>query len=227
MVASLAITTYTTLNIDPFPLDLSILNGALRSLTSLTLQRWFLPPSFLTPVHFPKLTHLCIISEKAAETGTLNQFTRLKSLTLRFYTEKVFETLSTTLTQLENLNIGNLSEVKENDTIEYTSSNGRELSDTSAHHLGKMTNLRRLSLCGLRITDESLVHLTSLVRLQFLDLTYCLKITDEGLNKLTRLTNLMHLELWKTKITDENVNKFVEKKSTTWNKSRLLKTFDS
>jgi len=159
----------------------------------------------------------------------IGQLTRLKSLTLRFYTEGVIETLSTSLTNLERLNIGNLSEVKENDTIEYTSGNGRELSDSTVHCLTRLTSLISLNLCGLRLTDDALGHLRSLTRLRTLDLTYCLKITDEGVNKLAPLTTLDHLELWRTKVSEEGIRKLIEKRKTplTWNKSRVIKAYDT
>jgi len=229
IMSSLSITAYSSLHIDPFPVDINIVAcSPLCALTSLTLQRWFISPSLVVPTILPNLTHLCVISDKTSEAQPIaSQFTRLKSLTLRFYTDKAFETLSTTLTRLEYLNIGNLSEVKENDTIEYTSSNGRELTDTSAHHVSRLTNLVSLNLCGLKLTDQSLAHLTTLTRLRLLDLTYCLKITDDGLNKLTTLTNLEHLELWKTKITEGSLQQFVTRRNTTWNKRRLLKVYDS
>jgi len=125
--------------------------------------------------------------------------------------------------------LGNLSEVKENDTIEYTSGNGRELSDSSLHIVTRLTNLVNLSLCGLRLTDESLSSLTSLTHLNTLDLTYCLKITDEGVNKLMTLTNLRHLELWRTKVSEDGIKKFAQKRATpiTWNRARVIRPFDT
>jgi len=227
-IASLFITNYATFHIDAIPPTMcDLISGPpLRSLASITLQRWFVSTSTLLPTTLPNLTHLCIISDRASECGTLPLFSRLKSLTLRFCTDAVFNAL-TTLTNLETLNIGNLSEVKDNDTIEYTSGNGRELSDSSAHLLGLFTNLVNLTLCGLRISDDSLGHLSTLTRLRFLDLTYCLKITDNGLEKLAPLTNLQQLDLWRTKTSEEGLKKWAEKRHVKFNRHRLIKAFDT
>jgi len=120
----------------------------------------------------------------------------------------------TTLTDLESLNIGNLSEIRtSHETIEYTSKNGREVTDGTFHYVLKFTNLRRLQIGGLSITDRSLERLTALRGLEYLSLTWCQRITDNGLAYLTCLTNLRELETWHSGVSQEGIKKFLSSKN--------------
>ena len=56
------------------------------------------------------------------------------------------------------------------------------------------------------ITDELLVHLRSLPRLEVLILEDCDRLTDAGLRHLTGLRRLQELRLSRTKITDEGLD---------------------
>jgi len=215
---SLLITSYGTLHIDSMPETIvSKLSCApcLRSLSSLVLQRWSVSPSELRSNHFPKLTHLTIISSNVTEKeySCIELFSNLKSLTVRFVTEPMLNSI-TKLTGLQCLNVGNLCEVRTNyETIEYSSKNGREVSDDTFPYLTRMTGLRELHINGLSISDRSLAKLTSLVSLTYLDLTWCQRITDNGLGYLTSLSNLQVLEVWHSGISEAGIQKFLSTKS--------------
>lgn len=76
-----------------------------------------------------------------------------------------------------------------------------------------LTRARRLNLCGTKVTDAGLVHLSRLPQLRELDLRYT-HVTDEGLRHLEDLVTLTELHLGGnahhvgTKITDRGIQNF-------------------
>lgn len=56
-------------------------------------------------------------------------------------------------------------------------------------------------LCGRPATDESLVQIGKLSRLELLNVSYT-QVTDDGMANLAGLTELRSLRLWNTKVTD-------------------------
>ena len=77
-----------------------------------------------------------------------------------------------------------------------------KLSDAALVHVGKLSNLRQLTLAGNHITDAGLARLTGLAHLEYLDLRETL-VTDAGLEPLKRLKRLKTLRAAKTRITPE------------------------
>eukprot|EP01124_Arcella_intermedia_P023307 TRINITY_DN3682_c0_g1_i1.p2 TRINITY_DN3682_c0_g1~~TRINITY_DN3682_c0_g1_i1.p2 ORF type:complete len:348 (+),score=70.04 TRINITY_DN3682_c0_g1_i1:796-1839(+) len=228
---TLQITSYGTLHIDPAPekLKQKLFHSNLLGLTSLSIQRWSLSPSDLTSLHLPSLTHLTLISSSsaAAEPASLPAFPDLRSLTLRFVTESLLQSIQS-FTSLVTLNVGNLSEIRQttNETIEYTSKNGREVSDATFHYILNFPNLTELNLSGLSITDKSLARLSQLGSLRKLSVTWCQKVTDCGLAQLSPLANLTEVEAWHSGITAEGVSNFLharrkEKASALWEPCRV------
>eukprot|EP01123_Difflugia_compressa_P008200 TRINITY_DN2391_c1_g1_i1.p1 TRINITY_DN2391_c1_g1~~TRINITY_DN2391_c1_g1_i1.p1 ORF type:complete len:378 (-),score=58.93 TRINITY_DN2391_c1_g1_i1:2-1135(-) len=216
-IRSLLVTSYGTLHIDTAPDTLKhqlTSCHSLNSLSSLVIQRWSLSPSDLIAKSLPHLTHLTIISASSSNGGDLGLFSNLRSLTLRFVSEPMLSSI-VHLKQLHTLNIGNLSEIRPtHETIEYTSKNGREVTDATFHYVLQFGQLRRLYLGGLGISDRSLERLaTTLTTLNVLSLTWCQRITDMGLGHLTSLRDLRELETWHSGVTKEGVASFVRRRN--------------
>ena len=74
-------------------------------------------------------------------------------------------------------------------------------------HLKGLTRLRVLHLTySLKLEDRHLVNLTSLIKLQDLDLKRCEKLTDATLEHLGQLSSLEKLNLAGTQVTDAGVH---------------------
>jgi len=198
------------IDIIPTSILTKLYSPSLYSISSLGLQRWSLSLADISPSYFPALTHLAFVSNHTTVTDeeALEKFGNLRSLTIRFITEKLLQNL-TKLTQLESLNVGKLSETRTNiETIEYSSKSGREVTDDTFHYVTKLSSLKSLCLNGLGITDGSLEKLTQLGNLTHLDITWCQRITDTGLMYLTTLTNLKTLDLWRSGVSEAGINRF-------------------
>lgn len=79
--------------------------------------------------------------------------------------------------------------------------------------LGKLTNLRYLSLRDTKITDAGLEYIKDLNNLRMLDLLSVEKLTDDGVNKLKGLTSLEELNLSYTQTGDDSVDCLLGMKS--------------
>eukprot|EP01125_Pyxidicula_operculata_P006441 TRINITY_DN222_c0_g1_i5.p1 TRINITY_DN222_c0_g1~~TRINITY_DN222_c0_g1_i5.p1 ORF type:complete len:268 (-),score=-6.03 TRINITY_DN222_c0_g1_i5:333-1136(-) len=207
-VKVLKITSYSSFSVDKLPT--SILNclssTSLRSLTSLSIQRWSMSTNQLDLNVLSNLTHLTLISDKSSESGSLPYLTKLESLTLRFVHNSVFRDLHT-LTNLQTLNVGNLSEVRgDGYVVEYVSRE-LDLNDESVSYLHQFTNLKKLNLCGLRITDAAFNNISNLSNLRSLDLVWCSGISDP-LSHISKLSSLTSLAVWKTGISDDLITKY-------------------
>lgn len=76
-------------------------------------------------------------------------------------------------------------------------------------HLDNVRGLRRLSLTGTSVSDESLAHLTRFTNLRGLGLDSA-SITDAGLGQLEALGNLEELRLRNTAISDQCVESLLK-----------------
>lgn len=83
------------------------------------------------------------------------------------------------------------------------------LTDAGLIHVGKMEQLRTLTLSGLPFTDAGLAHLRDLKRLERLSIGEA-SVTDAGLEHLKVLTRLEALHLRRTRVTDEGVKRLQE-----------------
>lgn len=75
------------------------------------------------------------------------------------------------------------------------------LRDGDLTFLRRLTNLKRLRLCGTQATGAGLIHANSLTELEVAELSES-PINDAGLTHLTRLFKLRRIELRHTKVTD-------------------------
>jgi len=80
-----------------------------------------------------------------------------------------------------------------------------QASDASLAHLKGVTTLRELHLCGTRITNVGLEHVSSLTSLRVLDCWRCKDFTDAGLEHLAAMPHLQRLSLWNTNVTDDGL----------------------
>lgn len=90
----------------------------------------------------------------------------------------------------------------------------RTFDDSGGLHLGKLKNVRSLSLSGAAITDRSMPAIGSLATLQTLHLDRT-AVTDAGLKALTALPNLTSITLNRTGITDAGMESLAQIKSLT------------
>lgn len=70
----------------------------------------------------------------------------------------------------------------------------QRITDAGLKHLSSLAKLERLNLYGNKVSDGGLIHLKPLKQLRSLNLSLT-PITDLGLSHLTTLQNLQHLEL--------------------------------
>jgi len=79
------------------------------------------------------------------------------------------------------------------------------VSDKGLAEIGKMTQLKELSLSWTEITDKGLQVLQKLPNIERLSLHGANNISNDGLKEVARLKNLKHLELAGTNITDDGL----------------------
>jgi hypothetical protein len=84
-----------------------------------------------------------------------------------------------------------------------------QITDAAMPAIGHLVGLRSLQLAGVRLTDESLRHLSGLIFLEHLDLQKC-PIYDEAVPYLSRLTSLRSLLLFRSRMTTESVARLRE-----------------
>ena len=77
---------------------------------------------------------------------------------------------------------------------------GTQITDEGLVHLKGLSKLQLLDLDGTQVTDAGLVHLKGLTKLEHLYLEGCRDITDAGLMHLKGLTNLEQLPVDGTKV---------------------------
>jgi hypothetical protein len=90
------------------------------------------------------------------------------------------------------------------DSRSVTFVNATQVTDAGLVHLGGLTHLRVLDLCGAPVTDSGMEYLRGLTHLQELNLAST-RLTDTGLEPLGRLTQLEGLALDKTQVTDAGI----------------------
>jgi len=73
--------------------------------------------------------------------------------------------------------------------------------------LGRLTNLRALSLNGYTFSKNQFQEIGSLNQLKYLDLSKS-NLSDETLSYLSTLSNLVYLHISDTRITDDSINQF-------------------
>lgn len=78
------------------------------------------------------------------------------------------------------------------------------LTGEGLRHLSELAQLRSLSLCDTRVSDESLSALSGITSLEQLDLSYT-PVSDAGLMQLRRFTQFTILSLRGTKCTDSGL----------------------
>lgn len=71
----------------------------------------------------------------------------------------------------------------------------RKVTDAGLARLVALPGLTRLNLSSCNITNQGLLHLSVLRKLEHLDLSYCNRISDEGLRALKTLNRLTFLDL--------------------------------
>ncbi len=81
-----------------------------------------------------------------------------------------------------------------------------QLTDQGMMHLTRLSKLQRLSLRGTGVTDAGLANLSGLTELQHLSLGGT-RVTDSGLVHLTSLKRLAWLWLDKTQVTDAGLDR--------------------
>lgn len=119
----------------------------------------------------------------------LHDLPRLKEIVVGpEFPEDWFQDLES-LTQLKGLFIGG------------DFSTNRGISDRALASVAKLTNLQALSLLDAKVTDKGLRHLEGLTQLRWLSLSGVRNITDVGLVHLKHLKNLEDLNLEVTKTT--------------------------
>jgi len=79
----------------------------------------------------------------------------------------------------------------------------KRMTDSMLEHMGKFSELRRLTLTETSITDASIQHLVSLKKLESLGLSKT-KLTEKGLRQIATITNLRFLDVSNMAI-DDNV----------------------
>ena len=77
--------------------------------------------------------------------------------------------------------------------------------DDAMGPLGKMSNLKKLNLWRVNISDIGIAPIANLTTLESLNLDNT-RLSDEGLAHLSGLTNLKFLHLGSTQVTDENLS---------------------
>jgi hypothetical protein len=77
--------------------------------------------------------------------------------------------------------------------------------------LGRLHELRGLSLAGTKVDDEGLAHLMGLPNLHTLNLESC-AITDRGLERLQQVSPLRDVALYGTGVTPAGVRRFQAKR---------------
>ena len=87
--------------------------------------------------------------------------------------------------------------------------NGKTLSDAEWGELARFENLERLHLERTNITDDHLALLSDLTRLEYVNV-YDTGVGDEGLAHLSGLAALRDVYVWRSQITPEAVERFLE-----------------
>lgn len=80
-----------------------------------------------------------------------------------------------------------------------------QASDASLARLTGVTTLQELHLCGTKITNMGLKHVSGLTSLRVLDCWRCKNLTDAGLEHLAAMPHLQRLSLWNTNVTDDGL----------------------
>jgi len=92
-------------------------------------------------------------------------------------------------------------------SLEHLTLNGcRQLTDAGLAHLSSLSQLRLLSLHGVRMTDAGVPPLTELSNLEVLTLSQT-QVTDAGLLPLTKLPKLNDVDLTGTNVTQAGADK--------------------
>jgi hypothetical protein len=77
----------------------------------------------------------------------------------------------------------------------------RKITDTTAERLGRLRQLKSLSIWGTQIDDAGFAHVKGLIRLEHLSIG-ANHITDAGLANIRDLTRIEELDLWEDAVTD-------------------------
>ncbi|RPI81446.1 MAG: hypothetical protein EHM42_10590, partial [Planctomycetaceae bacterium] len=84
-------------------------------------------------------------------------------------------------------------------------SNSDQVTDEGLKSIGKMTNLKSLTLRGLKISDAGLAHLDGLNQLTYLEITGAPRVTDSGVDRFSKCSELDWVELGGTSIGDKTI----------------------
>jgi serine/threonine-protein kinase len=83
-----------------------------------------------------------------------------------------------------------------------------QITDAGMEHVGRIASLHGLGCGGNKLTAKGLIPLANLKNLGFLDLNNCPLVTDEIFEHLMKMPNLRQLNLERTGVTPEAVERF-------------------